>query len=178
MTGASLSAEWRQIPLSPYRRYEVSSDGRVRRGQRELTGDLDAQGYRRVLLSYVGLPRRFKVHRLVCEAFHGPCPEGHECGHLDGNPANNAAHNLAWMTRSENNKHAVAHGTHAGLANLSPGVGAGENHPHAKLSEDDVRAIRAAAKAGQSERTIARAHGISPSQTHKIISKEMWAHVE
>lgn len=43
------------------------------------------------------------VHRLVCWAFHGPRPSASHCvDHLDGDPFNNAASNLRWVTRAEN----------------------------------------------------------------------------
>jgi len=50
---------------------------------------------------------------MVLEAFVGPCPEGMECCHRDGNPANNHVGNLYWGTRSENLYDAVRHGAHA-----------------------------------------------------------------
>lgn len=43
-----------------------------------------------------------KVHRLVCEAFHGPCPTGLETLHLDENGLNNRPENLRWGTHKEN----------------------------------------------------------------------------
>jgi hypothetical protein len=43
-----------------------------------------------------------KVHRLVCEAFHGPCPPGLETLHGDENGLNNRPENLRWGTRKEN----------------------------------------------------------------------------
>jgi len=50
------------------------------------------------------------VHRLVAEAFI-PNPEGLPfVRHLDDNPANNAASNLAWGTRSDNGVDAVRNG--------------------------------------------------------------------
>lgn len=42
------------------------------------------------------------VHRLVLEAFVGPRPDGMECRHLDGDPANNRLANLAWGSPVEN----------------------------------------------------------------------------
>ncbi len=42
------------------------------------------------------------VHRLVALTFHGPCPPWQEVRHLDGNPQNNRADNLAYGTRTEN----------------------------------------------------------------------------
>ena len=44
------------------------------------------------------------VHELVCEAVHGPRPEGMEVLHLDDDPTNNNPTNLRWGTRSENMK--------------------------------------------------------------------------
>lgn len=44
-----------------------------------------------------------KVHRLVCEAFHGPAPEGKNYVlHLDENALNNRPENLKWGTQKEN----------------------------------------------------------------------------
>jgi len=56
---------------------------------------------------YYGLrSRQFgqkKVHRLICEAFHGPPPfEGAIVIHLDENALNNRADNLRWGTQKEN----------------------------------------------------------------------------
>lgn len=44
-----------------------------------------------------------RVHRLVCEAFHGPQPSpAHIVLHLDEDPSNNREVNLRWGTRKEN----------------------------------------------------------------------------
>jgi hypothetical protein len=44
-----------------------------------------------------------KVHRAVCEAFHGPPPfEGAVVIHLDENAHNNRPGNLKWGTQKEN----------------------------------------------------------------------------
>lgn len=42
------------------------------------------------------------VHRLILEAFKGPCPEGLECCHNDGDAGNNRLENLRWDTRESN----------------------------------------------------------------------------
>lgn len=49
-----------------------------------------------------GKYRTFRVHRLVLLAFVGPCPEGMEARHEDGDPSNNRLDNLAWGTPAEN----------------------------------------------------------------------------
>jgi hypothetical protein len=48
--------------------------------------------------------KRFKrfIHRLVLEAFVGPCPEGKECCHKNDIADDNNLVNLYWGTRSEN----------------------------------------------------------------------------
>jgi hypothetical protein len=58
--------------------------------------------YRWVSLEGNGRKRIALVHVLVLEAFVGPCPEGMECRHLDGDVGNNAKSNLAWGTKQEN----------------------------------------------------------------------------
>lgn len=57
--------------------------------------------------AYMGLSTRkygnLKVHRLVCEAFHGPAPDGKPIViHLDENSLNNRPENLKWGTQKEN----------------------------------------------------------------------------
>lgn len=43
------------------------------------------------------------LHRLILEAFRGPCPEGMEACHFpDPDPANNRIENLRWDTHREN----------------------------------------------------------------------------
>lgn len=108
--------EWRPV-LGYEGYYEVSSSGRVRslprtaprrvkgavpvRG-RVLTAYPDSHGYPSVKLSRDGAQRRRPVHVLVCEAWHGPRPDGMEARHLDDDKTNTAPENLRWGTRSEN----------------------------------------------------------------------------
>ncbi len=47
--------------------------------------------------------KNYNVHRLVCEAFHGPAPfPGAIVMHLDEDGLNNRADNLAWGTQKQN----------------------------------------------------------------------------
>lgn len=92
--------------------YEVSSRGRVRSywipgvrprrvgtTYRILTGTRSSFGYQ----SYNIIGRKpIPVHVLIATAFHGPRPAGGVVRHLDGNPQNNAATNIAWGTPAEN----------------------------------------------------------------------------
>lgn len=53
----------------------------------------------------------------------------------------------------------------------------GERHPLAKLTADDVRAIRAAYAARVPHKVTARMFGIHPSNAAKIARRETWRDV-
>ena len=62
-------------------------------------------GYLQVGLYSSGKMKTFKIHRLVCEAFHEN-PENKPCvNHIDENKTNNTVSNLEWCTYAENNNH-------------------------------------------------------------------------
>jgi len=54
-------------------------------------------------LSKNGIVKTFSVHRLVLEAFIGPCPKGLQCCHGHSGSANNRLLNLSWGTQEKNN---------------------------------------------------------------------------
>ena len=94
--------------------YQVSSMGRVRS---LISGKILRPG--RASSHYLTVSLRGKtrtVHRLVIESFTGPCPEGMECCHVNGDRLDNRACNLRWDTRTENNRDLLRHGTHHYLA--------------------------------------------------------------
>jgi len=83
---------------------QVSNLGRVRTAYGIITEGSDSGGYLRVGIN----GKNHSVHRLVAQAGFIPPPpsEKHEqVNHIDGNPANNRADNLAWVTPSENIRH-------------------------------------------------------------------------
>ena len=88
--------------------YEVIDYGNVRKTNgKEIRGNVNSYGYRVVRLSKNGIGIDKKVHRLVALAFL-PAISGKECvNHKDGNKLNNRVENLEWVTRGENNIHAV-----------------------------------------------------------------------
>jgi hypothetical protein len=157
-SGRVPSEEWRPI-ASPAGGYEASSHGRIRSPRGLIAGTVDRDGYLRVRLKD---QRAYRAHRLVCEAFHGPPPEGCEVAHLDGNRLNNRQDNLVWASRAENMSHKALHGTSQG----------GERNGRAKLSDADVASIRSATKLGYSRRTIASWFGVSPTQIQRIVHGE------
>lgn len=118
-----MNEQWR--PVSGFEgAYDVSNQGRVRSiarvsegrprvvAGRILRATRTDEGYERVTL-FRGRHRFTKrVHRLVLEAFVGPCPDGMEACHNDGDPTRSVLENLRWDTQSENTFDRVRHGTH------------------------------------------------------------------
>lgn len=107
--------------------YEVSDRGRVRSLDRKrehgtghkakvkgqpITLILDSRGSPTVRFSRGGKKHVRFVHRLVLEAFVGPCPEGMECCHDNDVPGDNRLENLSWGTKSKNRLDAVRNGKH------------------------------------------------------------------
>jgi len=98
--------EHKQVPEFPD--HKIYSNGEMWNGKRFLTYGI-SDNYQ-VLNLY---NNSFKVHRLICYAFH-PLPdkikledyEGIQVNHIDGNPLNNNADNLEWSTQNDNMKHA------------------------------------------------------------------------
>ena len=82
-----------------------------------------ANGYHWVNPAKDGVQKPRQVHKIVMEAFVGPCPEGMEVRHLDGDPGNNrwapgteeetvaAGGNLIYGTHAENMQDKHRHGT-------------------------------------------------------------------
>lgn len=86
--------------------YEVSNWGRVRNSR---TGLIlkpgSSKGYLYVQLYKNKIPKMFKVHRLVAQAFL-PNPDNLPCvNHKDENPSNNRLDNLEWCTIKYNNNY-------------------------------------------------------------------------
>jgi len=51
----------------------------------------------------------YRLHALICRAFHGPpATSEHTVDHIDNNPSNNNVENLRWFTKSEQIKHSYA----------------------------------------------------------------------
>lgn len=166
--------------------YEVSNLGRVRTKARDFirpTGEVyrsvgctlmpqrvNLRGYWIVDLRDDGRHRTSVVHRLVCEAFHGPAPsDDHEANHIDGDKLNSFAENLEWVTRAENMAHAYDTGLKTPLR--------GTEHSTAKLDDEKVRQIRLLLSLGQSHRSIAAQFGVTHGRITRIAQGKAWSHV-
>lgn len=90
--------------------YQVSNTGQVRSLPRMGTkGGLlklipDKGGYLTVLLSKGNKQKRFRVHRLVAEAFLSNEEELPEVDHISGDKTDNRVANLQWISHVENNR--------------------------------------------------------------------------
>lgn len=107
------------------------------------------------------------VHRLVLEAFVGPCPPKHQTRHMDGDVFNNNLANLAWGTIAENAADRALHGT----------LLRGEKVHCSKLTAEQVRAIRVRAKMGDKHKLIANEYGVKPNAVTRIVKRQRWKHV-
>jgi len=105
------------------------------------------------------------LHRLICEAFHGPCPEGFQCRHLDGDKTNNQASNLTWGSAKENSADKISHGT----ANY------GEQNPMAKLTREKVLKMRELRQStNDSYKIIAEKFDVSTMTAFRAITGKSW----
>lgn len=156
--------------------YEVSNLGRVRAGKNRLhrghvlkAGRNKKTGYLTVSLTRSGAPRYCAyVHDLVCAAFIGPKPVGEEVRHRDGVRGNCAAGNLWYGTRSSNALDRHEHGT--------MNQAHGEAHYFHKLTDDDVRWIRAN-RGKMTQRAMGEALGVAHKTVHLAQTGKAWAHV-
>lgn len=127
----------------------------------------DGDGYLALSLYRDGRPHRRKVHLLALEAFVGARPDGMEGCHNDGVLTNCSSSNLRWDTPSANQRDRVAHGTDS----------RGTRNGNARLSEESVRAIRAALAAGATKKSLAVAHGVAASTIRAIANGRIWGWV-
>ncbi len=105
--------------------------------------------------------------RAMCELVYGPPPEpwyqaAHSCGNGAGGCVN--PKHLRWCTPSDNRRDTIVHGT----------VKRGSNHYLAKLTETDVKHIRAM-KGLVVQRRLAEKYGVSHSLISRIQSRLEWS---
>jgi hypothetical protein len=135
---------------------------------RVLAQGLTSNGYPLVNLSRLGVGGTLMVHVLVAEAFIGPRPDGLHVCHNDGVPTNNRADNLRYDTPKGNHADRLKHGT----------SNRGENHGQARLTAEDVRAIRAEyAAGGVTQQAIADRYRVSRLTVGDAINRRTWAHL-
>ena len=131
--------ERRPVPDWPY---EVDEEGQIYRTGKSNSTWVGRQVTQRVnprdgyLECHLSKPEQrnksFKVHVVVCMAWHGPRPPGQQVRHLDGDKYNNRGDNLAWGTYEENLADAIKHGSYL----------RGEDHPTTVYPDSVVATMR------------------------------------
>jgi len=156
--------------ISGFPKYRADSDGFIwsekGRSFRRLKIAVGTNGYLKVHLRKDDRYHSRYVHRLVLEAFIGPCPKGMECRHLNGDKTDNRLENLVWGTKEENEKDKISHGTHQ----------FGERNPNRLLSAEEVELVREASESEETQQSIARRFGVSQSCIAKIANGRTWGH--
>ena len=155
--------------------YKVSNLGRVKSLyfgiERILKPSIDTSEYPHVTLSKDSKRKIARIHVLVAQAFI-PNPENKpEVNHKDGNKLNCNVDNLEWVTKSENQNHAVRTGLQK----------SGADSPKAKFTEEQIREIRKTCILGDKENGInalARKYGVRKSVIGKIVHGETYKNVK
>jgi hypothetical protein len=99
---------------------------------------------------------------MVALAFLGPYPAGRCCNHKNGIKTDNRLENIEYVTAAENSRHAWRNGL--------CGIGR-----RAKLSREQVVAIKEKSRLGVLQRVIAEEFGITQSAVSLIVTGKNWA---
>ncbi len=172
--------EWRAV-LGFEGRYEVSSEGRVRRLAR-VVAQRDGRkypvrektlknlphpgGYSQVCLrTEIGVNGRMRyVHRLVAEAFLSNPKKLPEVNHINLNKCDNRVANLEWVDARANAAHAKANGLYHGRTNASQRM---------KLTPQQADEIYVSVGSGLA---VAEAYGVSETLVRLIRDGKRWLH--
>lgn len=177
-----MSEIWKKSNLAPG--YEVSNFGRIRmpsrfvvnRGRRHFRkakilklyeGD---DKYQFVVVFPVGqktksgkaASRKYFVHRMVMDAFVGPCPEDMTVDHIDRDRQNNALDNLRYATKAEQDEN-------RDLSGIS-----GENSRFSKLDWDKVKEIRRLYAHGKTIKNLSSEFGVGSDTIRRVVNNKTW----
>ena len=153
-------------------RYSVDEDGNVYnvRRKRKIAQTVMESGYVYVHL-FDGRRRNGKCHRLnriVAEAFI-PNPNGYmQVNHINGNKKDNSVKNLEWCNSYQNIEHSIR----IGLRKCN-----GEDNPSAKLTWDQIEAIRKEYVYGSKTHggnALSKKYGVTGVMICKIVRNECW----
>lgn len=154
--------------------YQVSDMGRVMslyvyRGtnSRLKTIGVDDQGYLFTSLNRHKKTKVVRVHRIVLQAFVGPCLPGYQGCHIDGNRRNPRLTNLRWGTSQDNSSDAIRHGT----------MPRGEKCGRSRLTVDQVVEIKLLRRQGISQYVLAERFGVHQATISLIDTGKTWHHI-
>lgn len=109
------------------------------------------------------------LHRVVLEAFVGPCPEGMMSCHRNDDPSDNRLDNLYWGTAEDNSRDAEMNGKRVRRS--------GEDHARAKLTEPMVLEILQGWRDGIPQKELAERYGVTAANVQAIVYGKSWNHV-
>lgn len=168
-----MNEEWRKYSDG----YEVSNLGRIRSlvryprgdnkpyGGKLLTPQTVHHGYQVVYLCENNKRMRRYLHRVVLDAFVGPCPDGYQGSHNNGDPTNCQLSNLRWDTIVNNHADKKKHGTHL----------CGEEIPWSKLTVEKVLLVR---QSDKSNGYFARLWNVNSEVVRNARLGKTWKHVK
>lgn len=171
-----LIEQWK--PIKGHTGYEVSDHGKIRSYHKNLgNGKYGVSNEpQRILKLQIldGYPiividrKALTIHRLVLQTFLGPCPDGCETCHNDGNRTNNHYNNLRWDTRKNNIHDNYNHGT----------GNTGSRNGSAIATEEQIKQIRSLyAQGGITQKDIGKIYGLAARSVGAIVNRENWKHI-
>lgn len=114
--------------------------------------------YKRVGLSRNAVKKNVYVHKMVLEAFVGPCPDGMECRHLNSNSSENNRANLSWGTGKQNTLDKLQNDTWGSVVTI-----------------EIVHEVRRRVYAGERQNSVAKNLCIHKGSVNAIISGRQWS---
>jgi len=161
--------------------YEVSDQGRVRslrfkyreEDYHMLKSFTNEHGYVMISLYKPTGKKQKRVHRLVLEAFVGPCPPGYNTNHKNFDRTDNRLENLEWIEIKRNLAQRIFEPVH--LDDLSAKDRRWQRSGPRKLTERWVRMARVLHATGEfSYVEIAEVFGVTPTAIRYAVIGETW----
>jgi len=150
-------------------KYLVTEDGKVwSEHTNRFLKPCNNHGYQNISLGGGTKNKRF-IHRMVAECYI-PNPNNYEeVNHINNNRSDNRVENLEWCTTQMNTEHTRKQGRNS----------KGENHVHSKVTEDQVREIRAIySRKEMSQAKLGEKYGLCQQTVCDIVNNILWRHVK
>lgn len=152
--------------------YYASDYGEIKniKTDRILKQQISNKGYAKTNIIINGKIKTIFIHKVVAELFIPNPLNLPYINHKDGNKLNNFASNIEWCTPSQNTRHALDHGLINPLK--------GSECYQAKLTEQDIIAIRNKYKEGFTFNELAKIYNVTRRNIYLIVHYITWKHVK
>lgn len=159
-------------PILSKPQYFGGSDGYVysakRKGPPKKLGmRIGTKGYYTTKIMVNGKATCYNVHKLIAEAFLGPCPEGLQILHGPAGKLDNRPENLKYGTAQENMEDKKRDGTYQG----------GTKNGRSKLTDNQVREIRKLNAEGVFVVDLAKRFGLTKAAVRFIVIRKTWKYL-